>query len=108
MRTLRDAEWWAEWLEDFFASVAGLLCREEPRRTARAYLKALLGPVERENSWQSSACTGDEAPNKVTDLLRTTVWSWEADCRIGCGSAWSSAWVIPVVRQDAGITGACQ
>jgi hypothetical protein len=39
-------ERWSAWFEDFFASLAGLFGRVEPRLTARAYLRALLGPVE--------------------------------------------------------------
>lgn len=76
METLRDVERWAEWFEDFFASLASLFCRVEPRLTARAYLKALLGPVERKNSWQIAAYMGERGPDKVKDLLRTTRWSW--------------------------------
>jgi SRSO17 transposase len=76
VETLRDVELWAEWFEDFFASLASLFCRVEPRRTARAYVKALLGPVERKNSWQISAYLGERAPDKVKDLLRKTRWSW--------------------------------
>jgi SRSO17 transposase len=73
---LRDVELWAGWFEDFFASLASLFCRVEPRLTARAYLKALLGPVERKNSWQMSAYIGETAPDRVKDLLRKTSWSW--------------------------------
>jgi SRSO17 transposase len=76
VETLRDVELWADWFEDFFASLASLFCRVEPRRTARAYLKALLGPVERKNSWQIAAYMGEAAPDKVKDLLRKTRWSW--------------------------------
>jgi SRSO17 transposase len=76
VEALRDVELWADWFEDFFASLASLFCRVEPRRTARAYLKALLGPVERKNSWQIAAYMGEAAPDKVKDLLRKTRWSW--------------------------------
>jgi SRSO17 transposase len=76
VETLRDVERWAEWFDDFFASLASLFCRVEPRLTARAYLKALLGPVERKNSWQIAAYMGERGPDKVKDLLRTTRWSW--------------------------------
>ncbi|SCE55541.1 DDE superfamily endonuclease, partial [Streptomyces sp. di188] len=72
----RDVERWDGWFEDFFALLAGLWCRAEPRLTARAYLKALLGPVERKNTWQIAAYLGHTAPDKVKDLLRRTTWSW--------------------------------
>ncbi|MGW2207703.1 hypothetical protein [Streptomyces sp. NPDC001774] len=67
METLRDVERWAGWFEDFFAGLAGLFCRVEPRRVARAYLKGLLGPVERKNSWQIAAYAGYVTPDKVKD-----------------------------------------
>ncbi|MFF3404590.1 hypothetical protein ACFYW6_40400 [Streptomyces sp. NPDC002659] len=51
METQRDVEIWTAWFEDFFARIAGLFGRVEPRLTARAYLKALLGTVERKNGW---------------------------------------------------------
>ncbi|MFF3062872.1 hypothetical protein [Streptomyces sp. NPDC057909] len=55
METERDIEMWVAWFEDFFAMLASLFGRVEPRLTARAYLKALLGAVERKNSWQIAA-----------------------------------------------------
>jgi SRSO17 transposase len=78
VETLRDVEMWAEWFEDFFASLASLFCRVEPRQTARAYLKALLGTVERKNSWQISAYIGHATPDRVKALLRRTTWSANA------------------------------
>ncbi|MCY0923104.1 transposase, partial [Streptomyces sp. H27-G5] len=78
METLRDVEMWAEWFEDFFASLASLFCRVEPRQTARAYLKALLGTVERKNSWQISAYIGHATPDRVKAPLRRTTWSANA------------------------------
>lgn len=41
-----------------------------------AYVKALLGPVERENSWQIAVHAGYVTPDRVKDLLRRTRWSW--------------------------------
>ncbi|MGA5135346.1 hypothetical protein ACPCTO_36820 [Streptomyces olivoreticuli] len=78
METLRDVELWAGWFEDFFASLASLFCRVEPRLTARACLKALLGPVERKSSWQISAYIGETSLDRVKDLLRKTSWSWSS------------------------------
>lgn len=66
---------WAAWFGDFFAALASLFGRAEPRLTARAYLKALLGTVERKNSWQIAAYIGHVAPDRVKNLLRRAVWS---------------------------------
>ncbi|GAA3598806.1 hypothetical protein GCM10022295_93360 [Streptomyces osmaniensis] len=49
----------------------------ESRRTARAYLKGLLGPVERKNSWQLAAYAGHVSADRVKDLLRRMNWSWQ-------------------------------
>ncbi|MCX5231498.1 IS701 family transposase [Streptomyces sp. NBC_00233] len=76
METLRDVERWAEWFEDFFATLAGLFGRKDLRGNAHAYLKALLAPVERKNTWQIAAYMGHVTPDRVKNLLRRTSWSW--------------------------------
>ncbi|MEW1914963.1 IS701 family transposase, partial [Kitasatospora sp. NPDC085895] len=75
VETLRDVELWSVWFEDFFARLAGLFGRVEPRLTARAYLRALLGPVERKNGWQIAAYLGDRTPDRVQVFLRRMAWS---------------------------------
>ena len=77
METLRDVERWAGWFEDFFATLGSLFGRKDLRGSARAYVKALLGPVERKNSWQIAAHAGHVTPDRVKNLLRRTAWSWE-------------------------------
>ncbi|WP_233289064.1 IS701 family transposase [Kitasatospora sp. MBT63] len=72
---MRDVELWSVWFEDFFARIAGLFGRVEPRLTARAYLRALLGPVERKNGWQIAAYLGDRTPDRVQVFLRRMAWS---------------------------------
>ncbi len=39
--------------------VAGRFSRREPRQRALAYLKGLLGSVERKNGWQPAEYSGD-------------------------------------------------
>lgn len=72
---MRDVERWSAWFEDFFAGLASLFGRVEPRSTARAYLRALLGPVERKNGWQIASYIGAGTPDRVQALLRRTAWS---------------------------------
>lgn len=69
-------ERWAEWFEDFFATLRGLFGRKDLCGNARAYLRALLGPVERKISWQIAVHAGYVTPDRVKDLLRRTRWSW--------------------------------
>ena len=58
-------------------STAGRFGRREPRRRALAYLKGLLGSVERKNGWQLAEYAGDATPDGVQRLLAT--YRWDAD-----------------------------
>ncbi|MFJ6637010.1 hypothetical protein ACIQMR_37640 [Streptomyces sp. NPDC091376] len=64
--------------EGFFAKRASLFGWVELGLTARAYLKALLGTVERKNSWRIAACIGRVASDQVKTLLRRTAWNADA------------------------------
>ena len=52
--------------------------RSEPRQRALAYLKGLLSPVERKNSWQLAEQAGDPSPYGVQHLLGRAQWSADA------------------------------
>lgn len=60
--TLIDVDVWRAGLDDLFARVAGRFGRSEPRLQARAYLRGLLAPVERKNSWQLAEAPGQRTP----------------------------------------------
>ena len=45
--------------------------RREPRQRALAYLKGLLGSVDRKNAWQLAEYVGDATPDGVQRLLAT-------------------------------------
>ena len=45
-----------------------------PRQRALAYLKGLLGSVERKNGWQLAKYAGDATPDGVQRLLATYRW----------------------------------
>lgn len=49
---IAEAERWAQGLEALAERVRGRFPRSEPRERASAYLRGLLSPVERKNSWQ--------------------------------------------------------
>jgi SRSO17 transposase len=65
---------WVSGLDDLFARVAGRFARVEPRRQARAYVRGLLAPVERKNSWQLAEAAGDAAPDRMQRLLGNARW----------------------------------
>ena len=65
---------WAGWFDDFFASLAGVFGRVEPRRMAMAYVKALVAPVERKNGWQIAEHVGHSSPDRVQWFLARSTW----------------------------------
>jgi SRSO17 transposase len=52
--------------------------RSEPRQRAMAYLRGLLSPAERKNSWQLAEVSGDTTPYAFQHLLRRALWDPEA------------------------------
>src|SRR5918911_4315731 len=52
--------------------------RAEPRQRAMAYLRGLLSPAERKNSWQLAEVSGDTTPYGFQHLLRRALWDPEA------------------------------
>jgi hypothetical protein len=52
--------------------------RAEPRQRARAYLRGLLGEVERKNGWQLAEHAGAATPYGMQWLLAGAGWDAEA------------------------------
>jgi SRSO17 transposase len=57
--------------------IAPRFARSEVRERAQAYLRGLLGSVERKNSWQLAEVTGDATPYGLQHLLGRA--NWDAD-----------------------------
>ncbi|MEU2835437.1 transposase [Streptomyces lavendulae] len=74
MGTERAVEVWSGWFEEFFASMAWVFGRVDRRRTAMAYLKALIAPVERKNGWQIAEHVGHATPDRVQWFLSRSMW----------------------------------
>ena len=77
-------------LQTLHERIAGRFGRRELRERALAYLKGLLGSVERKNGWQLAEYAGDATPDGVQRLLAT--YRWDADGGEGrpagvCGGA---------------------
>ena len=68
---------WAAGLQALHERIAGRFGRREPRQRTLAYLKGLLGSVERKNGWQLAEYAGDATPDGVQRLLAT--YRWDAD-----------------------------
>ena len=65
---------WAAGLQALHERIAGRFGRREPRQRALAYLKGLLGSVERKNGWQLAEYAGDATPDGVQRLLAVYQW----------------------------------
>jgi SRSO17 transposase len=68
----------AAYVTDIERRLAPYFERVEPRQRAMAYLRGLLSPVERKNSWQLAEMSGDTTPYGFQHLLRRALWDPEA------------------------------
>jgi SRSO17 transposase len=65
-------------LTDIERRLAPYFERAEPRQRAMAYLRGLLSPAERKNSWQLAEMSGDLTPYGFQHLLRRALWNPDA------------------------------
>ena len=68
----------AAYMTDIERRLAPYFERAEPRQRAMAYLRGLLSPAERKNSWQLAEVSGDTTPYAFQHLLRRALWDPEA------------------------------
>ena len=68
----------AAYLSDIERRLAPYFERAEPRQRAMAYVRGLLSPAERKNSWQLAEVSGDTTPYAFQHLLRRALWDPEA------------------------------
>jgi SRSO17 transposase len=71
----------AAWEADFTAVAARIgprFARAEARRHAAAYLRGLLGRVERKNGWQLAEAAGDATPYGLQQFLYRAAWDPDA------------------------------
>jgi SRSO17 transposase len=69
---------WVHGLETVATRIDRHFARSEGRERLRAYLRGLLSPVERKNSWQLAEALGDRTPHGVQHLLGRAEWSADA------------------------------
>jgi SRSO17 transposase len=70
-----EAERWAEGLAALAERIHSRFPRSEPRERAAAYIRGLLAPVERKNSWQLAEEAGHNKPYGFQHLLGRAEWS---------------------------------
>jgi SRSO17 transposase len=66
------------YLTDIERRLAPYFERSEPRQRAMAYLRGLLSPAERKNTWQLAEVSGDATPYGFQHLLRRALWDPDA------------------------------
>jgi SRSO17 transposase len=71
---------WAAGLEEVHRRMAGAFARAEPRARVLAYLRGLLGQLERKNGWTLAEAAGEVSPDGMQRLLRTADWNADAVC----------------------------
>jgi SRSO17 transposase len=73
--TERVAEQWDLELDDLFVNIGHRFGRVELRRRMRAYVRGLLAPVARKNSWQLAEQAGHATPDGLQHLLAGAKWN---------------------------------
>jgi SRSO17 transposase len=68
----------AAYMADSERRLAPYFERAEPRQRAMAYLRGLLSPAERQNSWQLAEVCGDVTPYGFQHWLRRALWHPDA------------------------------
>lgn len=73
-----DLKAWSAEFDKLHSRILGHFGRSEQRQRVKAYLQALLSPVERKNSWQLAERSGEATPDGMQRLLSTAVWDADA------------------------------
>ncbi|MFD9593720.1 transposase [Kitasatospora sp. NPDC059973] len=71
----RVGEQWNLDLDDLFVTVGHRFGRVELRRRMRDYVRGLLAPVARKNSWQLAEQAGHTTPDGLQHLLAGAKWN---------------------------------
>ncbi|MFF1651187.1 IS701 family transposase [Streptomyces sp. NPDC058240] len=74
MITEHVAEQWDLELDDLFVTIGHRFSRVELRRRMRDYVRGLLAPVARKNSWQLAEQAGHATPDGLQHLLAGAKW----------------------------------
>lgn len=77
---MAEVEAWAAGLAELHARIAPRFARAEPRERALAYVRGLLAPLERKNSWTLAERAGEAVPDGMQRLLMSADWDADAVC----------------------------
>jgi SRSO17 transposase len=73
-----EVEGWAAGLAEMHARIAPRFARAEPRERVLAYVRGLLAPLERKNSWTLAESAGEPVPDGMQRLLAAADWDADA------------------------------
>jgi SRSO17 transposase len=76
--TVADLDVWKSEFEGVCARFEGRWFRTESREHFRQYLRGLLAPLARKNSWTISEFTGERRPTAVQRFINLTPWDADA------------------------------
>ena len=71
---MSEVEAWAAGLAEVHARIAPRFARSEPRERALAYVRGLLAPLEKKNSWTLAERAGEAIPDGMQRLLAMADW----------------------------------
>jgi SRSO17 transposase len=75
---LAQVQGWAAELDALVTRIAPRFTRREVRRRVGAFLRGLLGPVERKNGWQLAEQASEPTPDGMQRLLNHARWDADA------------------------------
>lgn len=75
---LVSIEDWEKELSEVQCRLGNYFARSESRQQATSYLKGLLSPTKRKNSWQLAETNGDKNPYGIQYLISRARWSSDA------------------------------
>lgn len=75
---MAEVEAWAAGLAEVHARIAPPFARSEPRQRVLAYVRGLLAPLEKKNSWTLAERAGEAIPDGMQRLLAYADWDADA------------------------------
>ena len=75
---MAEVEAWAAGLAELHARIAPRFARAEPRERVLAYVRGLLAPLEKKNSWTLAERAGEAIPDGMQRLLMSADWDADA------------------------------
>jgi SRSO17 transposase len=73
-----EVEGWATGLAELHTRIAPRFARSEPRERVLAYVRGLLAPLEKKNSWTLAEQAGEAIPDGMQRLLAYADWDADA------------------------------